>query len=49
MRIEQIEIKNYRVFRDVRLTDLPPMVAAIGANGTGKFTPFESPHRWLRL
>ena len=41
MRIEQIEIKNYRVFRDVRLTKLPPMTVIIGANGTGKSTLFD--------
>ena len=41
MRIEQIEIRNYRVFRDVRLTRLPPMAVVIGANGTGKSTLFD--------
>ena len=41
MRIEQIEIKNYRVFRDVKLTWLPSMVVVIGANGTGKSTLFD--------
>ena len=39
--IEQIEIRNYRVFRDVRLTKLPPMTVIIGANGTGKSTLFD--------
>ena len=47
MRIEQIEIRNYRVFRDVKLTRLPPMTVIIGANGTGKSTLFENPRRWL--
>ena len=41
MRIEQIEIRNYRVFRDVKLTRLPPMTVVIGANGTGKSTLFD--------
>ena len=41
MRIEQIEIRNYRVFRDVRLTRLPPLTVVIGANGTGKSTLFD--------
>ena len=49
MRIEQIEIKNYRVFRDVKLTKLPPMVVVLGVNGTGKSTLFENPRRWLHL
>ena len=41
MRIEQIEIKNYRVFRDVKLTRLSSMAVVIGANGTGKTTLFD--------
>ena len=41
MRIVQIGIKNYRVFRDVKLTKLPPMAVLIGANGTGKSTLFD--------
>ena len=41
MRIEHIEIKNYRVFRDAKLTKMPPMTVIIGANGTGKSTLFD--------
>ena len=41
MRIEQIEIRNYRVFRSVRLTRLSPMTVVIGANGSGKSTLFD--------
>ena len=41
MRIEQIEIKNYRSFRHVVFDDLPPMVVVVGANGTGKSTLFD--------
>ncbi len=41
MRIEQIEIKNYRVFRNVKLDKLPSMVVIIGANGSGKSTLFD--------
>ena len=41
MRIEQIEIKNYRVFRSARLTRLSPMTVVIGANGSGKSTLFD--------
>ena len=40
MRIEQIEIRNYRVFRNVKLTKVPSM-AVVGANGTGKSTLFD--------
>lgn len=38
MRIEQIEIRNYGVFRNVKLTKLPSMTVLVGANGTGKST-----------
>lgn len=41
MRIEQIEIRNFRVFRDVKLTKLPSMTVVVGANGTGKSTLFD--------
>ena len=38
MRIESIELRNYRVFRRAALRDLPSMVALVGANGSGKST-----------
>lgn len=41
MRIEQIEIRNFRVFRNVKLTKVPPMAVVVGANGTGKSTLFD--------
>ena len=41
MQIEEIEIKNYRLFRDVRLKDLTPMTVVVGANGSGKSTLFD--------
>lgn len=41
MRIEQIEISNYRAFRDVRLTNLPSLAVIVGANGSGKSTLFD--------
>lgn len=41
MRIEQIEIENYRSFRHVVFDNLPPMVVVVGANGTGKSTLFD--------
>lgn len=41
MLIEQIEIKNYRVLRDVKLAKLPRMAIIVGANGTGKSTLFD--------
>ena len=41
MQIESIEIKNYRLFRNVLLNDLPQMVVVVGANGSGKSTLFD--------
>jgi predicted ATPase len=41
MQIEAIEIRNYRLFRDARLTDLPRMTVVVGANGSGKSTLFD--------
>ncbi|NLF07045.1 MAG: AAA family ATPase [Pirellulaceae bacterium] len=46
MRIESIEIKNYRVFQDVRIGDanncpLPNLSVFVGANGSGKTTLFD--------
>ncbi len=38
MRIELIGVRNYRAFRDVRLTKLTPMTVVVGANGSGKST-----------
>jgi predicted ATPase len=42
MQIESIEIRNYRVFRDARLTDLPRMAVVVGVNGSGKSTLFDA-------
>ncbi len=39
--IEGIEIKNYRLFRNLTLSDLPRMTVVVGANGTGKSTLFD--------
>ena len=41
MKIEEISISNYRVFRDVKLTNLPNLCVLVGANGTGKSTLFD--------
>jgi predicted ATPase len=42
MQIETIEIRNYRLFRDAKLTDLPRMAVVVGANGSGKSTLFDA-------
>ena len=41
MRIESIEVKNYRLFRQAKLASLPEMTVVIGANGSGKSTLFD--------
>ena len=40
MQIEQIQIRNFRAFKDVELRDVPRLVVLVGANGTGKSTLF---------
>ena len=39
--IRHISITNYRVLRDVEITNLPRLAVVIGANGTGKSTLFD--------
>ena len=41
MQIESIAIRNYRLFQDVRMTDIPRLCVLVGANGTGKSTLFD--------
>ena len=40
MRIENIEIRNCRLFRHAKLSDLPRLAIVVGANGSGKSTLF---------
>ena len=41
MRIERIEIRNYRCLQRTVLADLPRMAVIVGANGAGKSTLFD--------
>jgi predicted ATPase len=41
MQIETIRLKNYKTFRDLRLTSLPKLAVFVGANGSGKSTLFD--------
>jgi predicted ATPase len=41
MQIQQLRIQNYRVFRDVVISDIPTVCVFIGANGSGKSTLFD--------
>jgi predicted ATPase len=41
VQIETLEIKNFRLFRDAKLTSLPRLTIVVGANGSGKSTLFD--------
>ena len=41
MQIESIRLKNFKVFRDVHLQQIPPFLVIVGANGSGKSTLFD--------
>jgi len=41
MQIESISIKNYRLFRDAKIENIPRLCVLVGANGTGKSTLFD--------
>jgi predicted ATPase len=41
MQIESIEIRNYRVFKEATLAQLPRLAVLVGENGAGKSTLFD--------
>jgi predicted ATPase len=41
MRIESIKLKNFKVFQDVEISELPPLCVFVGVNGSGKTTLFD--------
>ena len=41
MKIEHIHIKNFRVFHDTKMENIPPLAFFIGRNGSGKSTVFQ--------
>lgn len=41
MRIETLKIKNFKVFRDVVINNIPDMAVFLGMNGVGKTTFFD--------
>jgi predicted ATPase len=41
VQIESIEIKNYRLFQDVKISRIPRLCVLVGANGSGKSTLFD--------
>ncbi len=38
MKIESLKIRNYKVFRNVEIRDIPNLAVFLGKNGTGKST-----------
>ena len=38
MKIEELSLKNFKVFKNIRIANLPNMAVFLGANGTGKST-----------
>jgi len=42
LRIEQVRLKNFKMFRDVTVKGLQPFTVLVGANGTGKSTFFDA-------
>lgn len=41
MKIKTIRLKNYKVFRDIKIEDISTLAVFIGANGVGKSTLFD--------
>lgn len=41
MKIESIRLKNFKIFRDVFIQDIPKFCVIVGANGSGKSTFFD--------
>ena len=41
MRVQTLKIKNYKVFKNIELYDIPNMAVFLGMNGTGKTTLFD--------
>ena len=41
MQIETLEIRNYRLFRQAKLANIPQLAVVVGANGSGKTTLFD--------
>ncbi|SPD73309.1 Chromosome segregation protein SMC [uncultured Desulfobacterium sp.] len=41
MKIESLRLKNFKMFHDVEMLDIPNFCVIIGANGTGKSTLFD--------
>ncbi|MCP4700872.1 MAG: AAA family ATPase [Gammaproteobacteria bacterium] len=41
MQIESMRLKNFKLFQDVEIRDIPNFCVVVGANGSGKTTLFD--------
>lgn len=41
MQIESLRIRNFRVFKDITVENIPQMAVFLGQNGSGKTTFFD--------
>ena len=41
MRIESVRLKNFKLFKEIEMNDIPGFCVVVGANGTGKSTLFD--------
>lgn len=41
MELKSITIRNFKALQDIHLTEIPPFIVLVGANGTGKSTLFD--------
>jgi predicted ATPase len=41
MRLESIEVRNFKTLKSIEIRKLPPMLVLVGANGSGKSTFFD--------
>lgn len=41
MKIESLKVRNYKVFKDAEITNIPNMAVFLGRNGVGKTTFFD--------
>ncbi|MDD4168876.1 MAG: AAA family ATPase [Desulfotomaculaceae bacterium] len=42
MRIESLKIKNFKIFKDILIRNIPNMAVFMGANASGKSTLFDA-------
>jgi predicted ATPase len=48
MKIEKICLKNFKVFQDIEIKNIPDFCVVVGANGVGKSTLFDVFGLWMK-